>query len=370
MESIRIGRQWGWVSVLFAVLALAQAGLHIEETDMLHLAPDIYNEGPLSVDLYTVYSTGLSKLGHRKSKSSETKKFVEIKLTNQPPRPLLIATPEAAGEYPVVVLQHGFTLKNTFYSQLLKHVASYGFIAVAPQMYLFSGSDTTDEICAAASIIDWFPGGLPEALSKRVKSVLPDLDKVALVGHSRGGKVVFGLATGVCKTAVKFSAIAGLDPVDGMGVDQQTKPPILQFSEHSLKLEIPTLIVGAGLGPLKRNIFFPPCAPEGVSHEAFFFESDRPSFHFVALEYGHMDYMDDNCGGIQGVLSYCVCKNGPSREPMRKFSAGILVAFLRASLCKDSSQLAAVIANPSEAPVKLEKPEIYGDISDFLAARK
>jgi hypothetical protein len=135
MESMRMARQWGWVSVLFAVLALAQAGHHMEEeTDMLLLGPDIYNEGPLKVDVYTVYSNALSKSKDRKTRSSGTKKFVEINLANEPPRPLLIATPEEAGEYPVFVLQHGFTLKNSFYSQLLKHVASHGFVAVAPQV--------------------------------------------------------------------------------------------------------------------------------------------------------------------------------------------------------------------------------------------
>lgn len=234
-------------------------------------------------------------------------------------------------------------------------------------MYLFSGSDTTEEICTAAAIIDWFPAGLAEALSKRVKSVKPDLDKLALVGHSRGGKVVFGLATGVCETALKFSAIAGLDPVDGMGVGQQTQPPILQFSQHSLKLGIPTLIVGAGLGTVKRNFFFPACAPEGVSHEAFFFDCDGPSFHFVASEYGHMDFLDDDTGGIQGALSYCVCKNGKSRGPMRRFSAGVLVAFLQASLKGDGSQLSAVFENPSEAPVEQKQPESYGSIEDLAA---
>ncbi|CAM6101368.1 unnamed protein product [Calypogeia fissa] len=374
MESKRIGRQWGWVSVLFALLALVQAGQHIvEETDMLHLASDIYNEGPLKVDFFTVYSTGLTKPSHRKSKSSHSKydNFAEVKLANEPPRPLLVATPEKEGKYPVIMLQHGFTLKNSFYSQLMNHVASHGFIVVAPQMYSFlSSSDATEEICTAASIIDWFPAGLSQALSKRVKSVSPDLDKLALAGHSRGGKVVFGLATGVCETAMNVSAIVGLDPVDGMSVNQQTKPAILQFCEHSMKHGIPTLIVGAGLGTIRRNVFFPPCAPEGVSHDAFFYESDGPAFHFVAPEHGHMDYMDDNTRGVQGVLSYIVCKNGPSREPMRRFSAGILVAFLKASLCQDSSLLSAAIANPSEAPVKLEKPESYGAISDFLSARK
>ncbi len=54
--------------------------------------------------------------------------------THLPPKPLLIAVPKAKGKYPVVQFQHGFTLQNHFYSQLLLHLASHGFIVVAPQV--------------------------------------------------------------------------------------------------------------------------------------------------------------------------------------------------------------------------------------------
>jgi chlorophyllase len=51
-----------------------------------------------------------------------------------PPIPILIAAPKDAGTYPVAMLLHGFFLQNRYYEQLLKHVASFGFIMVAPQV--------------------------------------------------------------------------------------------------------------------------------------------------------------------------------------------------------------------------------------------
>eukprot|EP00897_Mesotaenium_endlicherianum_P010769 jgi/Mesen1/9720/ME000693S09269 len=51
-----------------------------------------------------------------------------------PPKPLLVAVPKGAGLVPVVQLQHGFSLQNSYYSQLISHVASHGFIVVAPQL--------------------------------------------------------------------------------------------------------------------------------------------------------------------------------------------------------------------------------------------
>lgn len=51
-----------------------------------------------------------------------------------PPKPLLVAAPEEAGEYPVLLFLHGYMAVNTFYSQLLHHVASHGFIVIGPQV--------------------------------------------------------------------------------------------------------------------------------------------------------------------------------------------------------------------------------------------
>lgn len=54
----------------------------------------------------------------------------------KPPKPLLIASPTGEGEYPVLILLHGYLLSNSFYSQLLQHIASHGFILVAPQVLI------------------------------------------------------------------------------------------------------------------------------------------------------------------------------------------------------------------------------------------
>jgi predicted dienelactone hydrolase len=43
------------------------------------------------------------------------------------------------GKFPVVQFQHGFLIMNTCYSQIISHIASYGFIVVAPQVNKFLG---------------------------------------------------------------------------------------------------------------------------------------------------------------------------------------------------------------------------------------
>lgn len=55
--------------------------------------------------------------------------------SSPPPKPLLIVTPTTSGQYPVILFLHGFYLRTSFYSQLLEHISSHGYIVVAPQVF-------------------------------------------------------------------------------------------------------------------------------------------------------------------------------------------------------------------------------------------
>jgi chlorophyllase len=183
--------------------------------------------------------------------------------------------------------------------------------------------------------------------------VQPNLTKLSIAGHSRGGKVAFALALGkVASSPLEISALIGIDPVDGMDMGKQTPPPILTYTPNSLKLDMPVLVVGSGLGELKRNTLFPPAAPKGVSHEQFFKESCAPACYFVAKDYGHVDMLDDETKGLRGNLTYCIAKNGKERKPMRLFTGGIMVAFLKAYLEKQKGYLMAIKDDPEVAPVE------------------
>ncbi|KAI6683611.1 hypothetical protein NL676_029524 [Syzygium grande] len=277
-------------------------------------------------------------------------------LANPPPKPLLIGAPaEAAEEFPVMVLLHGFVMVNSFYSQLIQHVSSHGFIVVAPQLYTCSGCDSTDEINATAATTNWLSQGLAAVLPPQVRA---NLAKLALAGHSRGGKDAFALALGKSSTplALPFSALLGIDPVDGIGsccCNVQTKPAVLTYVAQSFDLKMPVMVIGSGLGEDKKYGVFPACAPKGLNHAEFFEECRPPAWHFVAKDYGHMDMLDDDTPGWQGAVSYCTCKNGSSREPMRRFVGGAAVAFLRAYLEGDNRDLMALKDTPDIAPVQI-----------------
>ncbi|KAK2980644.1 hypothetical protein RJ640_011452 [Escallonia rubra] len=278
-------------------------------------------------------------------------------LSNPPPKPLLLVSPSEAGEYPVLVFLHGYLFYNTFYSQLLKHVASHGFIVVAPQLYSVAGPDATAEIQSTAAVTNWLPDGLDDSLPPDVH---PNLSRLALSGHSRGGKAAFALVLNKVPksaTSLKFSALIGVDPVDGMDKGKQTPPPVLSYIPRSFDLHMPVLVIGSGLGDVKKNPLFPACAPKGVNHKEFFSECREPACHLVARDFGHVDMLDDDTKGIRGKASYCLCKNGKSREPMRRFVGGITVAFLRAYLEGNSSDLMAIRDRHELAPLELQEVE-------------
>uniref|UniRef100_A0A0E0M4Q7 Uncharacterized protein n=1 Tax=Oryza punctata TaxID=4537 RepID=A0A0E0M4Q7_ORYPU len=160
----------------------------------------------------------------------------------RPPIPIMVVAPKDAGTYPVAMLLHGFFLRNCFYRGLLTHLASHGFIMVAPQFHvnLISTSDT-DDIGAAAKVTDWLPGGLPSVLPAGVE---PDLAKLALAGHSRGGHTAFSLALGHATTKLTFSALVGLDPVAGRSKSSQLQPKILTYEAALMELGGMPVMVG------------------------------------------------------------------------------------------------------------------------------
>ncbi|XP_010034586.2 chlorophyllase-2 [Eucalyptus grandis] len=276
-------------------------------------------------------------------------------LANPPPKPLLIGSPaEVAGEFPVMVFLHGYLMETSFYSQLIQHISSHGYIMVAPQLYKCAGCDSTDDINAAAETTNWLSQGLAAALPPQVSA---NLAKLVLAGHSRGGKDAFALALGKSWTplTLSFSALLGIDPVDGLALcccKFQTKPPVLTEGPQSFDLNMPVMVVGSGLGEDKKYKFFPACAPKGLNHVKFYEKCRSPAWHFVAKDYGHMDMVDDVTNGI-GVALTCTCESGSSREPMRRFVGGAAVAFLRAYLGGDDRDLMALQDTPDIAPVQI-----------------
>ncbi|KAL0460981.1 UNVERIFIED_CONTAM: Chlorophyllase-2, chloroplastic [Sesamum latifolium] len=229
----------------------------------------------------------------------------------------------------------------------------------------------TEEVRRAAQVTDWLPTGLPLLLPEKVN---PDIDNLALAGHSRGGKTAFALALGRTEgksrkkkarsirdivvdvtQPSKFKAVIGVDPVAGSSPSNRPQPHILEYIPRCFNMSIPVAVIGSGYGNQSLGLLRPPCAPDGVNHSEFFNESKPPACYFLAKDYGHGDMLDE---WYANMMSY-MCKSGTGpRDLMRRSVGGIVVAALKSYLGSSDDDLNAIVHDPTTAPATLD-PVIY-----------
>ncbi len=97
----------------------------------------------------------------------------------------------APGRHPIVALSHGFGLNPEWYHQLAEHMASHGFVVVAPE---HTEHDWAPDV-VRASIAR--PADISAALDFALSGPLSahvDPEHIAAVGHSYGGYTALALA--------------------------------------------------------------------------------------------------------------------------------------------------------------------------------
>ena len=261
------------------------------------------------------------------------------------PKSATVYAPVEPGRYAVLQFQHGFLLSNKFYSDMLNQVASHGFIIVAPQMYPAGGlplgkPSSEEEAAAGVEIMEWLSDHLSD-----VAGVEAAMDHFGFAGHSRGGKVTWTILK---QDHSGVKAVAGVDPVDSemplFGEERVVTGPF--------DFPFPSLVIGTGLGPEPLiPLLFPPCAPEGDNHVQFYDASASPAYHVIALEYGHLDMLNDSTPGCGAA---CIsCTEGPVRETMRVLTGGLLTAFFRATLQEDETAY-DILMDGAAAPTAVE----------------
>ncbi|UCD29692.1 MAG: dienelactone hydrolase family protein, partial [Planctomycetota bacterium] len=253
--------------------------------------------------------------------------------------------PTEFGSYAVVVFQHGFLLANSFYSEMLRHLSSHGFVVVAPQMYepggLPIGQPTSHaEAVRAIEVLDWLPGKL-----NTITGVTADTDTLGLAGHSRGGKVVWLILS---QDSSRALAVAGVEPVDSGGAEVCCEERVIQ---GPFPFQLPTLVIGAGLDYQSILPCLSGCLPAGYNHQQFYDASNSPAWHVVAVNQGHMDMLNDRLDGCG--LMCLVCPVGPERAGMRQLTAGLLAAFFRGSLQGDAIAY-HYLTDTTTAPIIIE----------------
>ena len=283
-------------------------------TYMLYVSPgNFYQTGELPVDVVTIPS-------------------------NSAPVELDIYSPTQPARYPVIVFQHGFGGSIKGYETISEHLASHGFVVILPQMYGpgFQDAPTAaEEAALGLNVLSWIEDNLNDFIS-----VYADTSLLGIAGHSRGGQVAYRIALQLPK---QIKALAGVDPVDATEMSNDTK-----IVTGPLTFDIPTYILGAGLGPIpvETGVFKIPCAPEESSYNHFFENNPSPSWLVVATTHGHADMIDE-----EDFSDFC--PGGPDRDGMRSLTAGTLAAFF-SGILQNNKQALQVLSDTEGAPIPIE----------------
>eukprot|EP00241_Pyramimonas_parkeae_P012576 CAMPEP_0114251782 /NCGR_PEP_ID=MMETSP0058-20121206/15465_1 /TAXON_ID=36894 /ORGANISM="Pyramimonas parkeae, CCMP726" /LENGTH=269 /DNA_ID=CAMNT_0001365629 /DNA_START=60 /DNA_END=868 /DNA_ORIENTATION=- len=263
------------------------------------------------------------------------------------------------------------SLMATDYKDLLSHVASHGYIVMAPQIYnplaVVTTSVKTEQAKALATQV-WVAQNISSCLPAGVS--VDSSQGVFVAGHSRGGGVAYLTATERPHTAPAVAGYIGVDPVDTKLV------PMFFLRKSALKNSAvrarnsapptwPSLVYGAGLGSQK-----PACAPEGSNHAEFYSESTAPSWHVVADAAGHMDLLDDQLGWISRTAMN-VCKQSKlQRSQVRPWLGGLIVAFLQDTVQRSSFSDPFVTGTSKQSHVETFLNSSPSDLALFVERKQ
>jgi chlorophyllase len=246
--------------------------------------------------------------------------------------PLTIYLPADAGSFPVVVFHHGFQLGTELYASYGGHWASWGYVVVMPQMPggLVGGPTHLELKQYLVALLDWI-----EATGAAVDGPLAgkaDVTRIALAGHSLGGKISLLTATDDPRPLAVF----GVDPVDASG----SPFPVSEVDYPSVTPElmglitVPLGLLGETTNATCSGIGCQACAPAADNFQQYYQFATSPAQQLEILGASHMSFLDDpNCG-----LTCSVCPAG-SDDPAttRRLTRRYMTAFFNVVLKQEGA---------------------------------
>ncbi len=229
------------------------------------------------------------------------------------------------GPYPVVIVAHGFQLPATQYTNYIKRLATFGYVAITADFPAsFFGQDNPKNAKDLISAIEW-ASGKPELNA--------DTANVGMTGHSLGGKLALLAAT--IDSRIKASIV--LDPVDGGGGPGGgcNPPACVDVSALMPQLKIPTGFLGE---ITDASGGFQPCAPAAENYATFFMGANPPSLSVTIKGANHMSFLDDvaSCGGTCSFCNMATTDNATVNSLSRAYVTAFYERYLRGNAGYDT----------------------------------
>jgi len=229
------------------------------------------------------------------------------------------------GPYPVVVVAHGFQLPASQYTNYIKRLATFGYVAITADFPTsFFGMDNPKNAKDLIAAIEW-AGSKPEFKANTAN--------VGMTGHSLGGKLAILAAT--MDSRIKASIV--LDPVDGGGGPGGgcNPPACVDVSALMPNLNIPTGFLGE---ITDASGGFQPCAPAAENYTTFFKGANPPSLSVTVKGANHMSFLDDvaTCGGTCSFCNMPMVDNATVNALARAYVTAFYERYLRGNTGYDT----------------------------------
>ena len=240
---------------------------------------------------------------------------------------------EGAGteKFPIVLFSPGLRLARSQYVSYLRHLASWGYVALVTERSDFWMRHETMAAHVKA-VLDWL---IAEAQSP--ESPLygrADVSRVGLGGHSIGGKVAFMVAIARLRAGDRrILGVFGIDPVDDGPFGPSSLFPSVT-PEQMGSVGVPFVALGETTDSLAPEWSISGCAPAGSNFRAFFHNAVSPAVEIDVLGAGHMSFLDNpDCG------SECkACRKGSAdAENVKQLARRYITAFFQTVLKGEDS---------------------------------
>ncbi|MDP6944162.1 MAG: hypothetical protein QF464_08440, partial [Myxococcota bacterium] len=233
--------------------------------------------------------------------------------------PLTLFVPEGDGPFPVVVMTDGFNLAGDLYTSYGDHLSSWGYVVVLadiPNNFIFS--KTAVELAEyMGATFDWIEDNASGQLGGQA-----DISKMAIAGHSAGGKAAIHVSLYDDRSQAVFS----IDPVDStpdfVNASPEDYPSIAP--ELMDQLDVPVVLVGETTNGSVEGATLTPCAPLEENFQQYYAAATGPALEIEFIGASHMSFLDNpDCG-----LSCSVCPSGTDDPTAtRVLTQGFMVAF-------------------------------------------
>jgi len=227
-----------------------------------------------------------------------------------------VFAPSGSGKRPLVIFLHGFSLTPNLYASYGEHLASHGWTVLLPKLPGNVLMPTSH-----AKLAKMVMALLDQLLSAKAPVGAIDTSRIALVGHSMGGKVAMLAAA----KDGRIKAVFGVDPVDAappFGANPVDYPSVTPELMGDIQVAMgalgETVNAKPGLGGQA-------CAPAAENFQQYFKHASGPALEVEVIGAGHMAFLDQpNCG-----LMCMACSAGPTpAATARKLARRYLTAFL------------------------------------------